>query len=154
MPRKAPAPPEFRDLSKAESESLLERNHVGRLAFSFHDAVDVRPLHYVFDDGWIFGRTSPSDKLITLRHNQWIAFEVDEISGPFDWESVVVRGTFYRVEDEGSVHDKRLYQRALSSIRKLVPQTLTEKDPTAFRTALFGIHIESMTGRSSSTHRT
>jgi nitroimidazol reductase NimA-like FMN-containing flavoprotein (pyridoxamine 5'-phosphate oxidase superfamily) len=154
MPRKAPAPPEFRDLSKAESESLLERNHVGRLAFSFKDAVDVRPLHYVFDNEWIFGRTSPSDKLITLRHNQWIAFEVDEISGPFDWQSVVVRGTFYRVEDEGSVHDKRLYQRALSTIRKLVPETLTEKDPTAFRTALFGIHIESMTGRSSSTHKT
>jgi nitroimidazol reductase NimA-like FMN-containing flavoprotein (pyridoxamine 5'-phosphate oxidase superfamily) len=154
MPRKAPATPEFRELSRAESESLLERNHVGRLAFSFRDAVDVRPLHYVFDGEWIFGRTSPSDKLVTLRHNQWVAFEVDEISGPFDWASVVARGTFYRVENEGSVHDKRLYQRALSSVRKLAPQTLTEDDPTAFRTEFFGIHIESMTGRSSSTHKT
>ena len=157
MIRKPAAPldsaqsPVFRALSQKEMLALLARNHVGRIAFSFHDAVDIRPIHYVTARGWLFGRTSPSDKLVTLRHNQWIAFEVDEVAGPFDWQSVVVRGTFYVLTAEGSKTDVRLYRRALRLIRKLAPNALTERDPVPIRTEVFGIALSSMTGRASST---
>jgi nitroimidazol reductase NimA-like FMN-containing flavoprotein (pyridoxamine 5'-phosphate oxidase superfamily) len=69
--------PTIRELTDEEMHALLARNHVGRVAFSFHDRVDIRPIHYIFSDNWLFGRTEPSDKLVTLRHNQWVAFEVD-----------------------------------------------------------------------------
>jgi nitroimidazol reductase NimA-like FMN-containing flavoprotein (pyridoxamine 5'-phosphate oxidase superfamily) len=150
MARKAAAPV-IRDLSRKEMEALLTRNRVGRIAFSFHDTVDIRPIHFVHVDGWLFGRTSPGDKLITLRHNRWVAFEVDEISGPFDWESTIVHGTFYRLEAEGSEHDRRLYDRAVQSIRSFAPVALTDEDPVPFRTELFGISVDSMSGRSCST---
>ena len=143
--------PVFRDLTQAESEALLERNSVGRVAFSFQDLVDIRPIHYAFADGWLFGRTSAGDKLVTLRHNQWVAFEVDEIAGPLDWQSVVVRGSFYRLRNEGTVHDKRLYERALAAVRTLSSYALTDRDPLAFRTEVFGVSIDSITGRSCST---
>ncbi|HEY0243408.1 MAG TPA: pyridoxamine 5'-phosphate oxidase family protein [Gemmatimonadaceae bacterium] len=145
------AGPEFRELSNPESMALLERNSVGRIAFSFRDSVDVRPIHYVLDDGWLFGRTSAGDKLITLRHNQWVAFEVDEISGPLDWQSVVVRGSFYVLKREGSTHDVRLYDRAADAIRRLSPDAFTNRDPLAFRTEVFGVSIDSISGRSCST---
>lgn len=145
------AGPEFRELSNPESMALLERNSVGRIAFSFRDSVDVRPIHYVLDDGWLFGRTSAGDKLITLRHNQWVAFEVDEISGPLDWQSVVVRGSFYVLKREGSTHDVRLYDRAFDAIRRLSPDAFTNRDPLAFRTEVFGVSIDSISGRSCST---
>jgi uncharacterized protein len=148
--RKAPEPA-FRDLTREESETLLARNHVGRIAFSFHDSVDIRPIHYVFDDGWLYGRTSPGDKLVMLRHNQWMAFEVDEVKGPLDWKSVVVRGTFYLLRDEGSVHDVRLYEKGLAAVRTLAPDALTDRDQLGFRTEVFGISIDSITGRSCST---
>lgn len=143
--------PEFSDLSKREIEQVLRRNNVGRIAFSFRDSVDIRPIHYVWRKGWLFGRTSDGDKLVTLRHNQWVAFEVDEISGPLDWKSVVVRGTFYRLSPEGNVHDVRLYRRALRAIREVAPDTFTSNDPVPFRSAIFGITIDSATGRASST---
>jgi nitroimidazol reductase NimA-like FMN-containing flavoprotein (pyridoxamine 5'-phosphate oxidase superfamily) len=143
--------PRFRDLAKKEIEGFLGRNHVGRIAFSFRTRIDIRPLHYVYADGWLFGRTSPSDKLVTLRHNQWVAFEVDEVSGMFDWKSVVAHGTFYRLTPEGSKSDVRLYQRGLRSIRELSPDVLTKRDPVPSRTELFGIALDSMTGRSCST---
>lgn len=142
--------PDFRDLSREESEALLGRNHVGRIAFSFHDSVDIRPIHYVFDQKWIFGRTSPGDKLVTLRHNQWIAFEVDEVQGALDWKSVVVRGTFYQLRNEGSVHDVRLYDAGINAIRSFAPDSLTARDPLGFRTEVFGISVDSATGRSCS----
>jgi nitroimidazol reductase NimA-like FMN-containing flavoprotein (pyridoxamine 5'-phosphate oxidase superfamily) len=141
----------FRELTKKEIDEFLGRNHVGRIAFSFRNQIDIRPLHFVYAAGWLFGRTSPSDKLITLRHNRWIAFEVDEVEGPFDWTSVVVRGTFYRLTREGSQYDSRLYDRALRAIRKLSPDVLRERDPAPSRTELFGIAADSMTGRSCAT---
>jgi nitroimidazol reductase NimA-like FMN-containing flavoprotein (pyridoxamine 5'-phosphate oxidase superfamily) len=149
--KRKPVEPDFRDLSRRESDALLSRNHVGRIAFSFHDSVDIRPIHYVFAKKWLFGRTSPGDKLVTLRHNQWIAFEVDEVTGPLDWKSVVVRGTFYPLSPEGSIHDVLLYEAGINAIRKLAPDALTDRDPLGFRTEVFGISVDSVTGRSCST---
>lgn len=143
--------PLFLDLSREETETVLARNHVGRMAFSFHDVVDIRPIHYTFDEGWLFGRTSPGDKLITLEHHQWIAFEVDEVSGPFDWKSVIAHGTFHLLEPGGTDAEARLYERAVRTVKAFAPEALTEADRTPFRTEIFGISIDSLTGRSSST---
>jgi len=143
--------PQFRELSKDESIEVLTRNNVGRLAFSFHDAVDIRPINYVYDNGWIFGRTSESEKLTTIRHNQWVAFEVDEITAPLNWVSVIARGSLYRTDPGGSVQDVTFHNRAVAAIRRLEPRAFTPEDPTQFRTEVFAIHIDSLTGRSSST---
>src|SRR5690349_15736001 len=82
--------PTFRELPRDECDALLARNHVGRVAFSFHDRVDLEPVHYVYAEGWIHGRTAPGAKVAVLRHHPWVAFEVDEVEGLFDWQSVVV----------------------------------------------------------------
>jgi nitroimidazol reductase NimA-like FMN-containing flavoprotein (pyridoxamine 5'-phosphate oxidase superfamily) len=141
----------FRDLTSDEMRALLARNHVGRIAFSFHDRVDIRPIHYVYDDNWLYGRTSPGDKLVTLGHNQWVAFEVDEVHGPFDWESVVAHGSFYHVGKEGTPQNRELKAEALDRIRKFAPDTFSKNDPVPFRTELFAIAIDSLSGRAAST---
>ena len=150
-PRKRPADTlAFRELTTDESDALLSRNHVGRLAFSFHDRVDIRPIHYAYRDGWLYGRTSPSDKLVTLKHNQWVAFEVDEVQGPFDWKSVVVHGSFYRLTDDSPSAQSELRDEALKLLRDFAPDTLRATDPVPFRTELFAIAIDQITGRAAS----
>ena len=81
--------PIFYELSGADALELLMRHHVGRLAFTFHDRVDIEPISYLFNDGWVYARTSPGTKLSIVRHNPWVAFEVDEVESRFDWRSVV-----------------------------------------------------------------
>ena len=54
-----PLAPTFRDLDAVEMVDLLARNHVGRLAYSFHDRVDIEPIHYVYADGAFYLRTEP-----------------------------------------------------------------------------------------------
>lgn len=141
----------IRELEPDEMRALLSRNHVGRIAFSHHDRVDIRPIHYVYADNWLYGRTSPSDKLVTLRHNQWVAFEVDEVKGPFDWRSVVAHGSFYHLTDESAPQLREQRDEALKLLRSFVPETLRETDPVPFRTELFAIAIEKLTGRVAST---
>jgi len=41
------AGPSFRALDEEESQAILSRNHVGRIAYSFHDRDDIEPIHYV-----------------------------------------------------------------------------------------------------------
>jgi hypothetical protein len=45
----------------------------------------------------------------------------------------------------------RLHDRAVRCLRRRTRDALTKQDPLAFQTAVFGIQIESMTGRASST---
>jgi len=140
----------FRELTIEEIHALLARNHVGRIAYSFRDRVDIRPIHYVYSDNWIFGRTSQSDKLDVLKHNQWVAFEVDEVKGPFDWESVVAHGSFYRLTDEDMPQNAELREEALKHVRAFAPSALRETDPVPFRTELFAIALDKLTGRAAS----
>jgi nitroimidazol reductase NimA-like FMN-containing flavoprotein (pyridoxamine 5'-phosphate oxidase superfamily) len=139
--------PAFRTLDRPEIDDVLRRNRVGRIAFSLHDRVDVEPIHYVYDDGWIYGRTAPGEKLTTLAHNHWVAFEVDEVAGTFDWRSVVVHGGFYVLEREGPAPQREAWAHALELLRTLVPETLTDDDPARFRTTLFRIHVDEAVGR-------
>ena len=144
------ATPQFRELTRAEVEAVLARNHVGRIAFSHRDRVDIQPIHYVYEAGWIYGRTSPGEKLVTLRHNQWLAFETDEVHGPFNWRSVVVHGTFYPLSEDDALGDRAAREHALALLRALMPATLAEGDPTPFRTVLFRISVNEATGREAS----
>ena len=146
--------PTFRTLSQAECEALLSRHHVGRLAFSFRDRVDIQPIHYVYSDGLLFGRTSEGAKIVTLEHNRWLAFEVDEIRGMFDWESVVVQGRFERLGDERTKTGREAAERAVDRLRTLVPDTFANDDPASFRTVLFQVHVLEMTGRAASSSAT
>ena len=143
--------PTFRELSRSECEDLLLRNQVGRIAFTFHDRVDVEPVHYVYADGWLHGRTSPGTKVATLLHHPWVAFEVDEVEGMFDWRSVIVHGAVHLPDADGSPSDRAAYASTLVLIRELVPEALESKDPTPMRQVLFRVHVDEITGRSSST---
>jgi len=138
--------PIMRVLKGDEAQALLARNQVGRIAFSQRDRVDVEPVHYVYDAPWIFGRTSTGAKLLTLAHNQWCAFETDDVRGLFDWESVVVKGPF---SPQGSPHATWDYDRAVAALRRLLPETLTADDPTPQRDVVFGVHVSEIFGRCS-----
>jgi uncharacterized protein len=145
--------PTFSELDPAACHVLLERNHVGRLAFSHGGRVDVQPVHYVLRDGWIYGRTSLGEKLQFLAHNWSVAFEVDEIHALFEWRSVVVHGGFYMLSPNGAPMEASRWQKALEALRSLVPETLTDNDPVPFRNKLFGIAVQSVTGREATTTR-
>jgi nitroimidazol reductase NimA-like FMN-containing flavoprotein (pyridoxamine 5'-phosphate oxidase superfamily) len=137
--------PTFSELSRSDAAALLQRNHVGRIAFSFRDRVDIEPISYVSADTWLYARTSPGTKLETVQHHPWVAFEVDEVKGRFDWQSVVVRGTIYFLAPDRG--DRARYDAAVTALRSIDPDALTDNDETPGRRVVFGIHIDEITGR-------
>lgn len=136
---------EFVTLDDADARSFLARNHVGRLAFTLRDRVDIVPINFTVDGDWILGRTNIGTKLSRLAHNPWCAFEVDEVWSPFAWTSVVVKGTFHLLDPETGSPD--VYARALKSTKSLTPDAFSAHDPVPERTSLFGIFINEISGR-------
>jgi len=147
----APAAPAFRELTRAECEEMLARNSVGRVAFSFHDRVDIEPVNYVYSEGWLHGRTGAGTKLSTLKHSPWVAFEIDEVKGLLDWQSVIVHGTVYIPDPEGSPSDRAAYEKSLTLLRRLMPHAMEQDDPTPWRDVVIRLHLDEVTGRASST---
>ncbi|MGB7213087.1 MAG: pyridoxamine 5'-phosphate oxidase family protein [Gemmatimonadales bacterium] len=141
--------PRFSDLAPADAEALLARHHVGRLAFTHRGHVDVEPIHYVRHGEWVYCRTAPGTKLTALGQRPWVALEVDEIEGPFDWKSVVAQGTVYLV---GNGPDQRtIHAEVLAAIRAVHAEALTPNDPVPERSVLLRIHIRNVIGRQATT---
>ena len=144
-------PPRITSMSESSCLALLQRHAVGRMAHTFHDRVDITPIHYVFADGWLYARTSHGAKMTTIEHSPWVAFEVDEIESVFEWRSVVVHGAAHEMPRDGSPLDAQHWSRGIELLRRIVPAAGTAGDPVPERTLVFGIHVDSVTGRASTT---
>lgn len=140
----------IRSLTDVEIVRFLQSNHVGRLAYAFRGHVDIVPVHYVYHDGWLYGRTSVGPKLEMLAHSHWVAFEVDEIRESPEWTSVVVHGTFRPIDPEGSQVERETAVLATTLLREMYPAAFTTEDLTPHRTTLFRIHVDEATGREAS----
>jgi nitroimidazol reductase NimA-like FMN-containing flavoprotein (pyridoxamine 5'-phosphate oxidase superfamily) len=138
--------PRFRDLTDAECHEILARNHVGRIAYALHEHVNVQPIGYVMHEGWLACRTEEGSKLLTLRQSPYVAFEVDEVEGPFDWRSVIVQGSVYEDAPPTPGHAA-----TLAALREVMPDVFTSADPVPERDVLFRVHIREMTGRTATT---
>lgn len=141
----------YRALERDEIDALLARHNVGRIAYTFRDRVDVEPINYVYQDGWIYLRTGPGSKLTTLTRHPWVAFEVDEVDGTFDWRSAVVHSTVYELTPGGTESQARLYEEAVEILRVLIPDTFTEADPVPGRNVILRMKVDEVSGRASTT---
>lgn len=139
--------PVFHDLSRAECEALLTSQHVGRMAFAFRNRVDVEPVHFVYRNGWIYGRTQSGTKLAVLAHHPWVAFEVDEVEALFSWRSVVVHGRVEFPTAERGPREQQKLEEARQAFQSLLPTAFTEDDPTPYRDVVFAMAVDDMTGR-------
>lgn len=141
------AKPVFSALTRAECDALLASQHVGRLAFTFRDRVDIEPIHYVYRDGWIWGRTQHGTKVEVLAHHPWVAFEVDRVDDLFTWQSVVVHGRMQFPDPDGTEQDQGRYAKGVEAFRTLVPDAFAVGDPTPSRDLVFMLPVTEIEGR-------
>jgi uncharacterized protein len=139
--------PRIRELNARQIEFVLRRNHVGRVAFMSDARVELQPIHYVFDDGSIYGRTSFGTKYLNFLRRPEVVLEVDEASGLFDWRSVIVRGVLTVLRSRGPRAEPFAYWNGVAAVRTLSPEAFTERDPMPYRSLLFRIRPTSITGR-------
>lgn len=87
------------ELNKQQIEDLLKQQVTGRIACHVNGVTYIVPVNYVYDGTYIYGHSSAGKKLIMMRQNPAVCFEVDEIQNIFKWQSVIAWGTFEEVVD-------------------------------------------------------
>jgi len=140
----------FRALSADECQALLASQQVGRLAYAYKQRVDIEPLHFVADGEWLYLRTAHGTKLAMLVHQPWVALEVDEVHGLFDWRSVVVHGSVQLLDPADGPDGQARWDHAVATFRRLVPAAFAVGDPTPARTVMLRVHMSHVEGRQAS----
>jgi uncharacterized protein len=138
---------QFRTLSADECRTLLSSHHVGRLAYAYKQRVDIEPLHYVADGEWIYLRTGRGTKVAMLEHQPWVALEVDEVRGLFEWQSVVVHGSVQVLDPADGPDAESRWQHAVDTFRRIVPEAFSAGDPTPTRDVMLRVHMSHVEGR-------
>ena len=139
--------PRFRQMTGREMAVVLSRNNIGRIAYHGDGRLELVPVHYVYAEGAIVGRTSLGSKYLAWLTRDQVVFEVDETPGLYDWRSVIVRGCVRILTSQGSADERAAWNEAVTALRQLTPGAMTERDPTPHRNAVFVIAPTQITGR-------
>ena len=105
-------------LTPAQCVELLERNGLGRLACYSPTANEcyIVPVAYIYHPGVLYFALAPGQKLDYLaEHPEGVCFEIEEVHGVEDWQTVIVTGDFGRI---GS-REKSLEQPVRGALRKV-----------------------------------
>ena len=149
-PSALPAMPiTIRSLSADECRTVLARHHLGRLAYAYKQRVDIEPLHFVADGEWLYLRTARGSKVSMLEHQPWVALEVDEVIGMFEWTSVVVHGSVQLLTPSDGPEGEARWNHSVATFRTLVPAAFADGDPTPHRDIMLRVHLSHMEGRQS-----
>jgi nitroimidazol reductase NimA-like FMN-containing flavoprotein (pyridoxamine 5'-phosphate oxidase superfamily) len=134
----------LRSLSPRECAALLARHHVGRIAFAHRGHVSIAPLLYVYVDGWLYARADAAVRT-AIRHNRWVAVEVAEVDSPSDWRSVVARGACYSASARGAAAESTIAD-GIARLRREVPTLSRSESGAPFRTAIYRVHVDELSG--------
>jgi nitroimidazol reductase NimA-like FMN-containing flavoprotein (pyridoxamine 5'-phosphate oxidase superfamily) len=124
---------------------------VGRIAFAHRGHVNIAPMLYVFVDGWLYARADAAMRT-AIRHNRWVAVEVAEVKDVTDWQSVVVRGACYSTAADRSTTDAAIAD-GIAHLRSQIPEMSRPGSAAPFRTAIYRVHVDELTGYSAQPSR-
>jgi nitroimidazol reductase NimA-like FMN-containing flavoprotein (pyridoxamine 5'-phosphate oxidase superfamily) len=143
--------PVLRAIPVRECKALLARNMVARVAFAHRGHVNIAPMLYVFVDGWLYARADAAMR-VAIRHNRWVAVEVAEVKSVSDWRSVVVRGACYSTTEGRSTDDDAIVD-GIAHLRSQIPEMSRPGSGAPFRTAIYRVHVDQLTGYSAQPSR-
>ena len=82
------------NLTRRESIDLLSRARLGRFACAYEGQSYIVPMHYAYDDNYLYSSTTLGQKINWMRANPLVCVEVDELVSPQDWATVIVLGKY------------------------------------------------------------
>lgn len=139
------------EMSRAECQELLARANVGRLACARENQPYVVPINFAFDGSYFYGFTTLGKKVEWMRSNPLVCLEVDEVSNPNQWASIVASGRYEELPDEPAYEKARKRAHAFLQKRAMwwEPAYISQEhrdQPHSLTPIFYRIRIDSVTG--------
>ena len=148
------ATPVRRELTDDQVNSILLSQVFGRLACTDGSKPYIVPITYAYDGKYIYGQTNEGTKLVMIRKNPSVCFEVDRMTDMKNWKSVIIYGQFEELDGENAEEARTKFFGRLfplttrNSIHAFQHETAYEPDDTMrIKKVMFRIKIEEITGR-------
>jgi len=84
----------IRELTSQESFDLVARIHLARLACARDNQPYIIPIFFAPHHRELFCASTVGQKIHWMRENPLVAVEVDEITSPQEWQTVVISGRY------------------------------------------------------------
>ncbi len=140
----------IQELTRQESLKVLARTHLGRLACARGMQPYIVPIHFAYQDNWLYSFSVLGQKIDWMRANPLVCVEADQMRRE-EWTTVVVFGRYEELSDTSKFQSERtlafnlLQQRAMwweHGGAKKMPAGAPAAVPVFYR-----IKIEQITGR-------
>jgi nitroimidazol reductase NimA-like FMN-containing flavoprotein (pyridoxamine 5'-phosphate oxidase superfamily) len=140
----------IQELTRQESLKVLARTHLGRLACARGMQPYIVPIHFAYQDDWLYSFSVLGQKIDWMRANPLVCVEADQMRRE-EWTTVVVFGRYEELSDTPKFRSERtlafnlLQERAMwweHGGAKKMPGGAPAAVPIFYR-----IKIEQITGR-------
>jgi uncharacterized protein len=81
-------------LNRQECDDLLARIGFGRLACARDNQPYIVPIYFAHQPGRLYGFATVGQKIEWMRSNPRVCIQVDDVSGPDQWASVIAIGRY------------------------------------------------------------
>jgi nitroimidazol reductase NimA-like FMN-containing flavoprotein (pyridoxamine 5'-phosphate oxidase superfamily) len=144
----------FGKLKAEEIEELLATQLIGRIGCNAYNTTYVVPISYAYDGDYVYCHTYEGLKVIMMRTNPNVCFEVDTMDDMANWRSVITWGIFEELTKEEDqkkaiqvLNDRKL-SGTVSQTLQLSPQwPFPPDDPGHVTGIVFRIKLYEKTGR-------
>ena len=137
------------ELSPGECEAVLERATIGRVACAMDGQPYIVPVHVAFHERYLYGVATLGQKVEWMRTNSRVCVEVEEITDPRHWTTVLAFGHYEELPSTSIDREGRRRAEELLADRSGFWLPATAKVPSREHATavLYRISIIRLTGR-------
>jgi len=140
-------PSEFLDtpMTEADCEAVLRRTCFGHLAFAWERHVDVRPIRFVYREGWVYFRADLSLRKV-IAASPWLVLSVTSLQNPTRILSVIVRGGCYETKATGTALGDAAALQGIMELRDLAPANPRRVSRVRRSSTVYRLHVDELRG--------
>jgi hypothetical protein len=141
---------EVNEISAEECQTVLERASLGRLGCSNENQPYVVPIHFSYEDGYLYAFSTFGQKVKWMRANPKVCLQTDEIQNQSNWISVIVYGEYEELPEPQYTAERKHASLLLAKQYQWWLNALAERQmrvgENAIEPLFFRIRIQSMSG--------
>ncbi len=107
------------EMGNSDSKKILQRVGYGHLGLASDSHPYVVPIHYAYNESYIYIFTTEGKKTEIIENNSEICLQVEEIKDEKNWQSVIVIGDAVRLTNKEEI--KSAMDLILATNPKLTP---------------------------------
>ena len=90
---------EINEMTEEECSAFLANASLGRLGCSYENQPYVVPIHFAYQNRYVYGFSTFGQKVKWMRANPKVCIQTDEIQNPSEWISVIADGEYEELPD-------------------------------------------------------